>query len=386
MWPAPVGYADVVRASNGLRITADVFRAGVRIYAGLPIAGGSIRVDAQSATRRRLDLTIPPFLRTGAYASLPSLPDPADATAPLGSRGHEIRVSHSLITSDGRPLTVPVGRFRIDKVAGSDLGRTAVRVLGVSREAYVVDDIFTYPRTVSGPSATALIASLIRASLPQAQVIVTASRDVPVRAMTEDSDRWGLILTLAKSIGAQVYADPEGAFVIADAPTVDTPAVWRFQAGEDGRSLLDSRRIESRVGVANLVSVQGATPEGATMPVIGIARDDAPDSPTRFGDPDAGAYGRVSVVVRQPSLTQVGQCRAVAAAELAKRTGAAAGLDLAAVPNAALEALDVVDVVVPTSTSGYTQTVRRHVVDEFTLPLTPGGDFPVATRDIRAAT
>jgi hypothetical protein len=130
--------------------------------------------------------------------------------------------------------------------------------------------------------------------------------------------------------------------------------------------------------------VQGATPDGAASPIVGIARDDDPTSPTWWGDPDAGAWGKAPVVLSQPNLTTLAQCRAVAAAELAKRAGAAAGLNLTAVPHAGLEALDVVDVVVPTSVSGRTQTVRRHVIDSFTLPLTPGGDFPVTTRDLRA--
>lgn len=386
MWPVPESYADVVRSSNGLSVTVDVYKAGVLLYSNLPLADGSIAVDATSATRRACNLTIPPFLPTGTYTQAPALPDPLMADPRLATRGHELRIRHSLITSDGTPLTVPVGRFRVDSLSGSDLGRTAVTLSGVSREAWVVDDIFTTPRTVQGPSAAALIGQLIRESLPQAVVINVATNDAPVRKTTEDEDRWGLILTLATSIGAQVYADPLGQFVIADAPTTSTPSVWTFAPGADGRSLLDSRRTESRVDVANRVAVQGSTPDGAPSPIVGVATDEDPTSPTRWGDPDAGAWGKAAVVLSQPNLTSLGQCRTVARAELAKRTGQAAGLDLSAVPHAALEARDVVDVVVPTSVSGYSQTVRRHVIDRFTLPLTPGGDFPVTTRDLRAVT
>ena len=382
MWPVPEGYDDVVTGSNGLSVVVDVLKAGRRVYSNLPLVSGSITVDAASATRRTCTLTLPPFLPTALYQEAPALPDPLVQDPRLATRGHELRVRHSLIASDGRPLTVPVGRFRVDDVSGSDLGRTEATVTGVSREAYVADDTFITPRTVQGPSAAALIALLIRETLPSATVRITVTQDAAVQPTTEDSDRWGLILTLATSIGAQVYADPEGEFVISDAPTTDTPSVWTFAPAE-GRSLLDSRRTESRSGVANRVAVQGSTPDGATDPVVGVAIDDDPTSPTRWGDPDAGAWGKASVVISQPNLTSLAQCRAVAAVELAKRVGAQAGLNLTAVPHAGLEANDVVDVVVPTSVTGYTQTVRRHVIDSFTLPLTPGGDFPVSTRDLR---
>jgi len=383
MWPLPEGYGEVVTGSNGLSVVADVWKAGVRLYSNLPVAGGDISVDANSTTRRSCNLTLPPFLPTSLYAETPALPDPLVQAPVLATRGHEVRIKHSLIASDGRPLTLPVGRFRIDNLDGSDLGRTEVSLTGVSREAYVADDTFSSPRTVAGPSAAALIGVLIRESLPQAVVIATATRDAPVQALTEDTDRWGLILTLARSIGAQVYADPLGQFVITDAPTTSSPAVWTFAPGE-GRTLLDSRRSETRAGVVNQMVVQGATPEGATDPIVGVWRDEDPSSPTRWGDPDAGAWGKATDILSQPSLTTLAQCRAVAAAEGAKRVGSQAGLNLSAVPHAGLEAWDVVDVVVPTSVSGRTKTVRRHVIDSFSLPLTPGGDFPVSTRDLRA--
>jgi len=382
----PDAYADVVRGSNGLLVTVDVFKGGVKVYGGLPIDtenGGSITVSAGSATRRSCNLTLPPFLRAGTYDQVPTLPDPMIDSPFLGTGGHEVQITHSLVSADGSVWPVPVGRFRVDDLDGSDLGREPVSLVGVSRESYVVDDTFIAPRTVSGASATAIITQLIRETLPQAMVSVTATHDAPVQQIVEESDRWGLILTLAQSIGAQVYCAPDGRFVIADAPTVDTQPVWRFEPGPGG-TLLDSRRTESRVDVKNRIAVQGYTPDGASGAVVGIWRDVDPTSPTRWGDPDAGAWGKASLVLSQPSLTTLEQCRNVAAVEGAKRVGATAGLDLSTIPHAGLEATDIVDVVIPSSVSGYYTTARRHMIDSFTLPLTPGGAFPVRTRDLRA--
>jgi hypothetical protein len=85
-----------------------------------------------------------------------------------------------------------------------------------------------------------------------------------------------------------------------------------------------------------------------------------------------------------PTVTDTAQADAVAAANLAKQIGAASTLDLSTVPNAALEALDVVDVI--PDADDRAGSVRRHVIDSFTMPLTAGGRFPVSSRDLRAVT
>ena len=382
MWALadPDLYAEVVASSNSLSISIDVIKGGQVIHPNLELIDGAITVDRSRRTRRTIDLTVAPRLSTGTYTDRPALPEvPA---APLGHYGQELRVLHSLVTPDGSLLTVPVGLFRIDDVGGSELGLTEVRVHGVSREAYVADELFWSPTTVSGPSAVAIIRQLILDCLPQALVVSTATADRGVAPTTEEQDRWGLIETLAASIGAQVYADPTGRFVIADAPTIDTDPVWTF-APADGMTLIDANRTSTRDGVYNSVTVRGATPAGATTPVSATATDDVEGSPTRWGDPDDGYYGRANLVVSHPELTTAAQCLTVARAELARKTGAASSLDLSAIPHAGLEALNVVDVLVPQQITGALTTVRRHVIDRFVLPLTPAGDFPVQTRELR---
>jgi hypothetical protein len=379
MWAVPESYADIVRASNGLAVSIDVLKGGQVIYPGLPFVDGAITVDASSDTRRTISLTVPPFLPTGVYSQVPSLPQ--RSTDPLGHYGQELRVTHALVAPSGMQMRVPVGRFRIDDGAGSELGRTAVTIAGVSREAYVVDHEFTSPRTVAGPSAVAIITELIRETLPQAIITSTVSRDGRVRTVTEDADRWGLITRVATSIGAVVYADPTGRFVIADAPTLSTPPVWTF-APSSGQSLLDARRTSSRAQVRNRVRVTGAAIGSSGFTFSATATDTDLTSPTRYGDPDAGAYGRSVLVLSHPELESDAACARVAEAELAKRTGAASSLDLSAIPHAGLEALDVVDVRTVNPNTG-ADVVRRHVIDQFTLPLTPGGAFPVRTRALQ---
>lgn len=380
MLSVSAGFRAALASPQQVTVRADVDKAGVRLGSGLPILGGTVEVDAGSITRRRLSLDLAPRMSTGTYTDRPTLPSaPGD---PLGHYGQEITAAWGLTYPDGATEWVQLGVFRIDSAGGSLLGDGGVRVVGVSREAYVADARFTAPYTASSPSCTSLIGTLIHEVLPSVEVVVSATMDRRVPRTTWDVDRWGAITDLAQSIAAVVYADPYGRFVIADAPTVDTAPVWTVAAGVGG-VLVAADASSSRDRIYNRVVVRGESPSSDSPPVQGSATDTAATSPTRWGDPAAGAFGMVPYFMSLPTVTTAAQAVAVARANLARHLGAATTLDVSTVPNAALEAGDVIDVIPdPTDPAG---TVRRHAVDSFTVPLSPGGAFPIKTRDLRDA-
>lgn len=378
MWPVSDTYRAALAGPHRIQTRADVLKAGQVLYSGLPVTGGTVTVDARSITRRGCSLTLAPRLRTSTYQDIPTFPRVREG-ALLGTDGHEVRLRQGLVYPGGRTEWIPVGVFRVDDLDGSLLGRGTVSLHGVSREAWVADDRFVAPRTLSGPSAVAIIRGLILQSFAAAEITVLTRADRPVRPMVVDEDRWGAITTLADSIGAVVYADPTGRFVIANGPRINRDPVWQFRAGPGG-IMVDTTGRRSRDGVYNRVVVSGQTPQGATAPVRAAASDLDPTSPTRFGDPSTGAWGRRTKYMHIPSLTRSTQCERVAQMHLARVTGAGSQLDISAVPVAALEALDVVTVV--TDHENVTGTISRHIIDRFTLPLTPGRAFPVTTRDL----
>lgn len=380
MHPVSEQYLRARRGPHQVVVRADVTQAGQTLYRNLPVTAGSISVSSQQIARRSCELTITPRLPMGRYADAPAFPVER-AGAPLGTDGQEITVRHGLRYPGGRTEWVPAGVFRIDDVDGSLHSATPVRVHGPSREAWVADDRFPAPRTVSGGSAVGIIRNLLLESFSDTTVVVLAHHDRRVPATVLDEDRWGAIRTLADSIGAVVHTDGWGRFVIADAPTLDDDPVHTFTAGPGG-AVLDTRGTRSRRTVYNRLVVTGATPDGATAPVRGMATDTGHRSPTRFGDPSTGAWGRRTRFMAIPSLTTVAQCVTVARAQLATFTGAGTVLDISAVPLAPLEALDVINVVADHTRPA--MSVSRHIVDSFTLPLTPGAPFRVQTRDLGA--
>lgn len=374
------GFLAALAAPQRVTCRADVSKAGVRLFSGLPVLDGEVEVDVTQITRRSVTLELAPRLRTGTYTDCSTTPTaPGD---PLGHYGQEISVSWGLTYPDDSTEWLPLGVFRIDDVDGSLLDDEPVLVRGVSREAFVADARFTSPRTASGPSAQSLIGTLIHEVLPGVEVVASASMDRRVPRTTWDEDRWGAITDLADSIAAVVYADAYGRFVIADAPTVSTPPVWRVAAGPGG-VLVSARATASRRRIYNAVVVRGESPSSDSPPVRAEARDTAASSWTRWGDPATGAFGMVPRFMYLPTVTTEEQALAVARAQLYRHLGAAAALDLSSVPNPALEGGDVVDIITdPTDPAG---VVRRHAVDAFTVPLSAGGRFPMLTRDLRDA-
>lgn len=379
MLPVSAGFLAALAAPQQVTFRADVDKAGLRLFSGLPVIGGAVQVDASSITRRRLTLELAPRLSTGAYTDAPTLP--VSAGDPLGHYGQEVTVQWGLTYPSGVTEWLPLGVFRVDSAQGSILGDGPVTVSGVSREAFVADARFTSPRTEEAASAQSLIALLIHEVLPSVEVVASASIDRRVPRTTWDEDRWGAISDLAASIAAVVYADPWGRFVIADAPTAATLPVWTVAAGAGG-VLVSAVASSSRSRVYNGVVVRGESASSDVAPVVGVAYDTAASSPTRWGDPADGAWGMRPRFLYLPTVTTAAQAQSVASANLARFIGAAAALDVSAVPNPALEALDVIDVVPDPADPG--ATVRRHVVDSFTVPLTPGGTFRLSTRDVRA--
>ena len=368
---------ETLAGPHRVQIQVTSRRGAAVLYSGVPVIDGSITVDGTAQCRRTLSLAVPARLSTGLYTDRPALPD--SATHPLAAYGQELHVSYGVVYTDDSVEWLQAGVFRIDSTSGSLTEGEAVQVTGRSRESFLIDARFLAPRTVSGPSATAVIGTLVHEVLPSVEVVVSTSRDARVPTTTYDEDRWGAITSLAESIGAVVYADPWGRIVVADAPSTTGEPVWTVRAGLGG-ALVKASSSSSREGVYNAVIVRGESPSGDFAPLQGVEYDEDPTSPTRWGDPHAGRFGMVPRHESYPTVSTVTQARAVARGLLAQSVGAARTLEASSVPNPALEPGDLIHVIPdPTDLT----TVRAHIVDGYTLNLRAGGEFPIRTRDVR---
>lgn len=376
MWPVSPQLLRALTSSHQVSATADLLKGGQVLYSGLPVTGGTVTINPRSSkVARSLDCTIAPELRISDYAAERTID-----SGRLGVFGHEIRLSWTVHFPGGGSASVPLGLFRVDTIDGDLSGGSEVTVTGSSRESYVADARFVNPRSESSPSARSLIGGLIGEVLSGAEVVMSASREARVPQTTWDNDRWEAIDSLCDMLAAGIRTDGLGRFIVYDLPTIDSPPVWTIRSGVGG-TLVSARATMSRSGIRNGWVVRGGSPSSDVAPTQAVVRDTGASSPTRWGDPDTGAFGMVPEFVQIESLTTLEQCRTVAAAKLAQSTGAWKSLDLSMIPNPALERDDVVQVIVDDRDPA--GSVERHLIDSGTFDITPGGEFRLATRDVR---
>ncbi|MFJ8583613.1 DUF5047 domain-containing protein [Streptomyces sp. NPDC093595] len=322
----------------------------------LEITGGSVSVDRKNACRRTCTVT---------------LADPALIPRSLGDQlsvyGSQLRIAAGVEVGAYRE-TVPVGVFRVDSVEG-DVDEGPVTISGKSLECVIADDKFTTPYRASG-TAVAAITALIQRSLPSASVINRAT-DAAIGARTWDieGDPWAAITEIGAAIGAEVYCDANGSFVIAELPDLltTTPA-WTVAAGDHGVYISASRGMTSD-NVYNGVHARGENSEANTTPVSALVVDSDPASPTYW----SGPYGRRPYFYSSSTLTTVGACTSAATLLLRQQTAPNATASLRSLANPALEPGDVLRVVYPDGTA------ELHQVASFSIDLGGGGDFSIAT-------
>lgn len=374
-------YKQAVRGAHTIRTQVDLMRNGVVTHPNIPFTGGMVEISAGSVTRRKLALTVPAKFQDGPESELFASPYTTDH--PLSHYGQACKVRKGLEYPDGSIEWVPMGVFRIDGHRDASLlDDSAVQIDGVSYESYVQDARFPKSLSVSSPSCVQLIQNLILEALPKARVRIATTFDRRVPRTTFERDRWDAIETLASSIGCVVYCDGEGTFIIKDAATLDSPSSWTFRPGPGG-TLVSAGSQGSRDGVYNAVIVTNDNAVTDVDPVFYMAVDDNPSSPTRYGDPEDGAYGMVPMFMEIPTLTSQGQAYRAAHSNLARRTGASETFNLTSVPFDPLEAGDLVTI--QRHPEEHPNDIRVHYVDNIQIPLEAGGEFRVATRDVRGA-
>lgn len=333
-----------------------LFRTDGRVETLESVAGGSVSVDRGASTRRTCSVTL---------ADPTLIPQtPADK---LSVYGAQLRISRGVQFSDGIEQ-VPLGVFRVDEVSG-DVDDGPVTISGKSLECVVSDDKFTTPYKVSG-TAVGAITSLIQRSIPSA-TIVNRATDAVIGPRTWDAqaDPWDAVVECATAIGAEVYADADGVFIVATLPDLlTTTPVWTIAAGEGG-AYISADRGMSASNVYNAVLASGENAEADTAPVSYLATDNDPSSPTYYGGP----FGHRVIFYSSATLTTLNQATAAANLILRQSIAPNASADIRSLPNPALEPGDVIRVV-------YGNGSRElHQVQSFSVPLEVGGDFTLAT-------
>lgn len=322
--------------------------------------GGTVTVDRTAVSRRTCSVDL-------ADVSL----IPRTAADKVSVYGAKLRVFRGIRYPDGTQELVPVGVFRVEDVGG-DVDTGPVTITGSSMEAQVADAAFQEPTSVLSADTTAVggIRALIEAVIPDA-IIISRATDATVGTMTWDQQdsRWDACRTLATTIGAEVYCDAAGQFIIAPLPELAGPSVvWEVAAGEGGALVAASRGM-SRVGVYNSVTAYGENTVDDAPPVQATVEDIDPTSPTYV----SGPFGRVPTFYSSATLITTALCTAAATQKLKDSLKPNSRADITSLPNPLLEPGDVIRV-------GYADGTRElHQISSFDISLDTSGGFVLAT-------
>lgn len=355
--------ASVVGGSHSVQVRATAYGATIGSLSGLPISGGVVTVDATSQVRRTATIVI----------ADPTLwpRHPTDVLSPFGS---ELLVEYGVVIPRVGTEWIPLIRGVI-----SDAGRQrpytsvdgSVTLSLVDRSARVHEDRLDAPaQTVSGATTVAEITRLIQETLPTAVVTDETSSSQVASVLEIERERWrDGVEKLADSLGAEVFADPSGDFVIRFQPTLSDVPVWEIRSG-DGGTLVRKQEALTRERVYNRVIAVGQRTDG-TPPVRSAVSDTDTTSPTYYGGP----FGKKPRFYSSPLLTTTGQCTTAATALLERAKGIQASVSLDTIVNPALDAGDVIRV--------YDEGVwQTHIVDKLTIPLAVGTPQSITTRSV----
>lgn len=355
-----------VAGAYDLLVAAELLRDGEVIADGLHVVSGQVDGNRSQFARRTCTVVI-------GDVDLKPTGLPGDLLAPYGN---EIRLYRGAVTPAGDEL-LPLGTFGIRSAEFDDTGDWAgITITGIDRCKRIAEDRFPLPwSSPAYSSVIEIVKSLILRTIPWADITIDPDLwDVTVPQQTYQQDPATAITDLVTSIGAEMFCDALGGFVIQTVPSPTDPPVFTVTGGQGG-ILVKARHLLTRDGVFNGVVAQGqSTDPNLTAPVSDLIVDNDPTSPTYWA-PDGSGFGHVVGYYSSSALVDYEQCNNAATALLVNQMGAARSINYSTGVNAAIEVGDVVEVVDP-----FTGQTERHMHDQLSIPLDAKGLATAQTR------
>lgn len=359
-------FALALRGAHVVTLDIDVLDPLTgRVLESLEANDGTVTLDAGAAVRGRLDMSI---IDDGSGDLIPT--DPDSLLAPYGN---EIQVRRGIRFADNTVEDYSLGIFRIEEAPVHDSGdELSVTISGLDRAARIAEAKFEADYQVKpGRLFGDIILELVREVYPDVEASFTASSvTTPAVTASRGEDRWAFCQGLATAIGGELYFDVDGVLVLRPIPGVAGDQVADFTIAEgDGGLLLEVDRGFSRESVYNRVIVTG---DGLNdNPVVGIATDDDPASPTYY----YGPFGRKPYFYDTQFVTKAVQASDAAEGILQTMVGTDQQLALSSVTDPRVTPSDIIRV-----TRQRIGVDELHVLDSMSYPLAVSDSSSGTTR------
>lgn len=363
---APDPYSQAIR-SSGLAVyyTVDATYGGSPVTGGIGMlpAGGTVGDTIKPGVRRTLNLDLAPF------------PGLFDALAPVGTL---LTVTAHTSINEVPLVDIPMGVFDVDAEQVTE-GDGKISITAPDKWQKIVRAKFVTPQaSTPGVKVTDQITYLIQGALGANEPVNVATINAAkVGTMTWDQDRAQAIIDLANGIGCWVYFDRNGLATIADVPTIGADADWLIDASASG-VLVSLNRQRDRQRTYNVVAVTSSS-TGTTAPFnTQFCWDSDPSSQTYVAPgpwgptPPASAaspFGMSTYYFSTPLPLDDAGARQAGGTVLSRTVGLASSVSMTALPNPALDAFDVLDVLAPRARYDLPRPLERHVADTVTHPL-----------------
>lgn len=359
MRAVPQMYLDVMRRSHAVDIKLDSYLDQVELADKIPVIDGSITYDATADLRRRIEFTVPLTDPQGRSW------DPSDEVQhPLNYYGQRLHLQLGVGIGTTGWWWFDHGWFLITAWTVDENAQT-VQVTAVDL-SQLVDDARLYFSTSPGGRMTYATAFeyLLGDILP-----FTIQSGVPSgtvnRATIWERERRKNLDDLCNAWGTRWYVDDTGRVQVAPALTAvdsQTEPVSEVTWGPYG-TLTARSRTAQRDRIYNAVVVTGKQSEDGSGIVPTAYAEQVGDGPISV----SGPFGRRPKFFTSDYLVTDAQCLTVARQMLYDATVMTRSEPASAIPDYALELLDVVRVV---SGSGSSFLGR---VSSIKLPLTANG-------------
>jgi hypothetical protein len=334
----------------------------------LPLLDGDVKLTCTADVNGSVDFTI-----SGDYW---------DVLQPYGS---ELFVERGVDFGDGTRELVPCGYYGIEEISRDSFG--PARVSGFDRSKRLQRKRVTYPTEfAAGTTHRDIFEHLVNGTTPQGESTTTyamfLSGQVPVAFTGYDPDlaKIGTSLTCEDDCLAFLgkLADARGCVLrftrggeLEVVPRNQPPgatAVYTVKPGAGGNLVSWSQKV-TRDGVYNYVIARGSDP--ATPTGYRLAYNADTTSPLYW----AGPFGVVPRYYASPLILSSEAADAAAESVLARYKGLPTSLSLMAVPNPALDPLDVIQATLGASTA-------IHLIDTVSIPLAGSEPVDIVTRTL----
>lgn len=413
MLDASAAFAEAVNKSH--RLASRVTIGGLE----LPVIDGSVTLDAKSAIRGSVSLTL------AVDDTLDLVPDDPDAL--LAPYGNEMVAERGVTYPDGTEELIGLGIYRIDETQIDDDGSGLnLTVTGYDRsaalaEAVIESDGEIAAATTCGEAIRNLASGLVSAYGPWDDRGPSGqSVTLPLLGYEGGDDRWDLMQGIAEACNRYLHFDAQGRLCLVPFPTSQTPVLYLTEGEPDldtyifegsqqvpsglypdddlypsgslypGSYVSDPVPLPAEIGVGALLSISKrwgredacnrvvVTGQNVSdVPVRAAQTDDDPTSPTYYGTTTAGPFGRVTFAWDSEFVTDASQAQRVATRILNQKKGTTQRIGFSSLVNPCLEPYDTILL-----RRDRLKVNELHAIDSVTIPLGLG-TLSAETRALR---